>query len=417
MRNVWVVGKREYLERVRTKAFLISTILLPLFMAAMMILPGKLASMKTGRVKKITVVASTPEFGRYVEKQLEERASDAGTKFQVETSTDASPEAIARLRAAVNGGQVDGYLLATQDLLDKGKASYVAKDTSDFVESAVLAGSVSMAQTQQRLAARGLKDADMKQLFAKVDLDTVRLEAGKESKASGVVMLLTSITMMMMVYMTVVLYGIAVMRSVLEEKNSRVIEVMLASVTPKEMMAGKVLGVGAVGITQIAIWWFLAAVVTRPLMASSPGAMGGIQVSDLKLGYFLIFFLLGYFLYASLWAALGAMVNSEQEAQQLQFFVMLPLIFSTVVMVMVIRQPSSALAMWMSFVPFCTPLIMYLRVVVQQPPMWQIGVSIAITVATIYGLLLLCSRIYRVGILMYGKRPTLPEIVKWIRYA
>jgi ABC-2 type transport system permease protein len=417
MRNVWVVLKREYLERVRTRAFLLTTLLLPLFMGAVMILPSKLASMKSSAVRRVAVVASSPDFAARIQHQLDARSKQLGTRFLLEAQTDGSPAAIARLQQRVAAKELDGYLLVTDKELEAGKAVYAARRTSDFVESASLESAVSSAMTRQRLASRGLNNADIDSLFPRIDLDTITLAGGRQSRGNALVTLLASVTMMMMMYMTVILYGIAVMRAVLEEKTSRVVEVMLASVTPKEMMAGKILGVGAVGVTQIVIWWIMAALLFTAGLAGGGAAMSGLELGSLKLGYFLVFFLLGYFLYATLWAALGAMVNSEQEAQQMQFIVMLPLILSTVVMILVIRQPNSPLAVWMSFVPFCTPLIMYLRIVVQEPPFWQIALSFALTVATTYALVALCSRIYRVGILMYGKRPTLPEILKWIKYA
>lgn len=417
MHNTWVVVKREYLERVRTKSFLITTLILPVLMAAVMVLPNMLATMKSRAVRRIVVVAPGNELVAGIQQQLNQRSQQVGTKFAIEGQTDGSPAAIAKLRQRMESKQIDGYLLAGDAQMQAGKAQYAGRDTSDFMETAALQSALTMALARQRLAQRGVSGADADQIFSKVDLDTVTIREGKESKTSGPAMLIMSMVMMMMIYITVLLYGVAVMRAVLEEKNSRVVEVILASATPRELMAGKILGVGAVGMTQIAIWWLMAAGLSVAGLASGATGLGGLSVGNLKLGYFLLFFVLGYFLYATLWAALGAMVNSEQEAQQMQFFVMLPLIFSMVVMIAVIRQPNSGLAVWMSFVPFCTPLIMYLRVIVQQPPLWHIALATAISLATIYGLMVACSRIYRVGILMYGKRPTLAEILKWIKYA
>jgi ABC-2 type transport system permease protein len=207
------------------------------------------------------------------------------------------------------------------------------------------------------------------------------------------------------------------MRSVLEEKSSRVMEVLLSAVTAKELMAGKIVGVGAVGLTQLAVWSLMGLTVAAPAVAAMREQLAGMQLNLNAVIYFFIFFILGYLLYSSLFAALGAMVNTEQEAQNLQFFVMLPLILSTVLMMLVMRQPDSTVSMVSSLFPFCTPILMYIRILVQQPPMWQILLSIGLLIATNYGVLVVCSRIYRVGILMYGKRPTLPELAKWLRYA
>lgn len=193
-------------------------------------------------------------------------------------------------------------------------------------------------------------------------------------------------------------------------------EVMLATVTPKELMAGKIIGVGGVGLTQVLIWSILGLAVAFSSAAAS-GLLQGVNFSGAMIAYFIIFYLLGYLLYSAFAAALGAAVNSEEEAQQLQFFVMLPLILSMMLLGVVFSEPSSSAAVALSLFPFFAPILMYLRVVLEQPPFWQMALCIALLALTTYAVLLVCARIYRVGILMYGKRPTLPEILKWVRYA
>jgi ABC-2 type transport system permease protein len=222
--------------------------------------------------------------------------------------------------------------------------------------------------------------------------------------------------MVMIMYMTVLLYGINVMRAILEEKTSRIMEVMLSTASAREMMAGKILGVGAVGLTQIAIWAVAAAIFSGGALFASAATLKGV-ISLKLLVFFAVFFLLGYALYSVLCAAVGSMVNSEQEAQQMQFVVMMPMILSVIILVNIIQNPSTPLAFWGSIFPLTAPLIMFTRVALESPPAWQIGLSIVLMLATVYGLVWLCGRIYRVGILMYGKKPTLPEIIKWIKYA
>jgi ABC-2 type transport system permease protein len=206
------------------------------------------------------------------------------------------------------------------------------------------------------------------------------------------------------------------MRAVLEEKNSRVMEVMLSSATSTELMAGKLIGVGAVGLTQIGIWIVMAGVYALPALAAG-ASTGEIRIAPLTLAAFALFFLFGYFLYSSIYAAVGAVITSEQEGQQLQFIILLPLIVAVFMMGPVMRAPDSPVAVWTSMVPFFSPVLMYVRIAVQPPPVWQIALSLVLLVVTIAGILILCARIYRIGILMYGKRPTLPEIVKWLKYA
>jgi ABC-2 type transport system permease protein len=226
--------------------------------------------------------------------------------------------------------------------------------------------------------------------------------------------------MVMVLYMTVLLYGINVMRSILEEKTSRIMEVMLSTASAKQMMAGKILGVGAVGLTQVVIWMGTALVFSAGALVANAEQIKGV-LSVKMLVFFAVYFLLGYILYSTLCAAVGSMVNSEQEAQQLQFLVMMPMILSIIMIMQIFQHPNSQMAFWGSLFPFTAPLVMFTRIAMQTGSLWDIGWQIALSIglmlATIYGMIWLCGRIYRVGILMYGKKPNLPEIMKWIKYA
>ena len=222
--------------------------------------------------------------------------------------------------------------------------------------------------------------------------------------------------MIMLVYMAVLFYGISVMRSVLEEKNSRIMEVLLSSATSTELMAGKILGVGAVGLTQIVVWIVMAGVVALPSLAMQP-SLSNLEVAPFVFACFAIFFLLGYLLYSTMYAAIGAVTTTEQEGQQLQFLIVIPLVLSVFMLMPVIRTPDSAAMVWMSMIPFFAPILMFGRIVVETPPLWQILLSVVLLIGTEVLLLMLCARIYRIGVLIYGKRATLPEVLKWLKYA
>jgi ABC-2 type transport system permease protein len=223
--------------------------------------------------------------------------------------------------------------------------------------------------------------------------------------------------MVMLLYVNVLVYGFAVMRSIIEEKSSRILEVLLSSVTAKQLLAGKIIGVGAVGLTQVAIWLAIIGAFSLVGLSSTGSMLANVHIPVIGVVAFGIYFVLGYFMYATMYAALGSMVNSDQEAQQVQWPAMLPIIFSVVMATPVLQHPNSPLAFWASLFPFFTPILMFVRIMAETPPMWQILLSIVLMLLTTWGLLGLSSRIYRVGILMYGKRPTLPELRKWLRYA
>jgi ABC-2 type transport system permease protein len=417
MRNTWLVIRREYLERVRTKAFMISTVLVPIFMLAVTVGPQKLAMMKTSGSHVIVVVASSTEFGDAFQQQLNRAGEDADRKFASTIDLNATPAERDALRAKLGAHQIDGFIWATDDAIAARKVTYTARETSDFMEMGSLRRAVTVAAMQLRLTARGLTNDDVDQLLKPIELDTVQFQAGKENKLNGASAFILAFSMVIFLYTTLLMYGITVMRSVLEEKSSRIIEVLLASISARALMVGKIVGVGAVGLTQVLIWAIAGAVFSAPAMVAAKGMGLNLTIPIPVLVFFPVFFVLGYLLYSASFAALGAAVNSEQEAQQFQMIVMMPIIFSIVMMMFVIRQPNAPLSVGLSMFPFTAPILMYLRIVVQTPPLWQIATCLAILVATIYGMMSLCARIYRVGILMYGKRPTLPEIMKWLRYA
>ena len=222
-----------------------------------------------------------------------------------------------------------------------------------------------------------------------------------------------------LMYMVIMLYGMNVARSIIEEKTSRVFEVMLATVKPVEMMAGKVLGVGSVGLTQVGIWMLAAVLLTHTSLIAHLLGSSGTQIAftTAQVAYFIVFFLLGYLLYSAMAAGLGAMTNSEQELQQLNMFLVLPLAACMVMLQLILTSPGSPISRVVSMVPFFAPLLMYMRISVSPVPWYEIVASIAILLATILAILYVTSKIYRVGILMYGKKPNLPEILRWVRYS
>jgi ABC-2 type transport system permease protein len=437
MRNTWLVIKREYLERVRQRSFIVLTLLLPAIMIGAFVIPAKLSSMKSSKMQRLVVVTSTPQFGEIVRQQVlasskqddEKSGADKddkdkgaedddkpGRDYAIEVDANSSEAERTVLRNRVNSGDIDGYLWLSDDAVAARKVSYYGREAGGFMEKSWLRDQLDRAILLQELAQRGVSGTQADELLKPVKLETVRVEGGKETKANDRGMFFAVFAMVMLLYTAVIFYGVSVMRAVLEEKNSRVMEVLLSSATSTELMAGKLIGVGAVGLTQIVIWIVMAGAYALPALAAS-ASTGEIRIPPLTLAAFALFFLLGYLLFSSIYAAIGAVITSEQEGQQLQFIIVLPLIISVFMMGPVMRAPDAPVAVWTSMVPFFSPVLMYLRIAVQPPPVWQIALSLVLLVGTIAGILILCARIYRIGILMYGKRPTLPEIVKWLKYA
>jgi len=207
------------------------------------------------------------------------------------------------------------------------------------------------------------------------------------------------------------------MTGVIEEKTNRVVEVIVSSTTPRNLLFGKLVGVGGAGLLQFGIW--ILALVGVSLASGSLAFLSGVDLPEINpvlIAAFPIFFLLGFFLYASLYAAIGSAVNTIQEAQNFIFPVMLPIIMAMVCWPVVMRAPDSTLSVVLSLIPFMTPILMFLRMSVLMPPVWQIALSVVLTSLTIALVIWIAARIYRVGILMYGKPPNFPEMVRWVRH-
>jgi ABC-2 type transport system permease protein len=412
MLNIWLVAKREYLERIRAKSFLIMTILIPLLMGGL-VYGAALANGRSGSNLHIAVVTQDPRFGADLKSELESTKhvdSDGDSAKQGDTKVDviSPPASDTRdlLDNRLRDRKLDGYIWVTPSPTPHTRPTFewVSKSKADILTPSLLGQGIRTALTREGLGNLGMPAGDVDTLLKPVDL----VSKDKDAAFASVYALF------FLMYFVILFYGMNVARSIIEEKTSRIFEVLLATIRPEEMMAGKVLGVGAVGLTQIGIW-IVAGLVFAKLGLLAAGA--SFSITPVQVGFFILFFLLGYVLYSSVAAALGAMTSSEQELQQMNMFLMLPLIACSLVILRVVRDADGVVAQAFSFFPFCTPLIMYVRIAVHQPPAWQIALSILGLILTILLVLWFASRIYRVGILMYGKKPNLPEILRWLKYS
>jgi ABC-2 type transport system permease protein len=413
------VARREYIERVRTKAFVIGTVLAPLLMTGMMLGPAFLSQRQRGNPLRISVVDATGGTLRAeVEQALAARKEAGQTRFLIEPAPEASPEELkARLSRSVVEGRIDGYLLLPEATLAKSAAEYYGKSVSNRMDMRLLERVVQEVVVGRRLAGEGLDPKRVRDLTRPVSVRTIRVSERGEREDRGVTFLF-GLFMMMLLYISVLMWGQALMTGVIEEKSNRVVELTVSAMSAWHLFLGKLMGVGGAGLTQLGAWVGSAALVSflgAPMLASSEIPMP--EVTWLILLSFPVYFLLGYFLYASLYAAIGAAVNTIQEAQNLVFPVVMPLVTSVMFFPVVLQTPDSPLAVGASLFPFFTPLLMFLRITVLTPPAWQIALSVALTVATVGLVIWASARIYRVGILMYGKRPTFPELLRWVRHS
>ncbi len=427
MAKLWAVAKREYLERVRSKWFVVATVLGPVLLAAMFILPiwMRTRSMQSANLSNITILDATErDLGRAV-------ASALGSGPQADTSfariVRVAPADLAQAESTVTrdviAKRIEGYLVLDAASFAGVSARYAGRNASTIPDMERIERTVEQAVLVNRLQGAGL-DADHVQVLSRVNLrlHTERItDQGRGGSGAGNVAV--AFIASFVLYTLIVLYGQTILRGVIDEKANRVAEVVVASVRPESLLAGKVLGVGSVALTQLAVWVVSLAFFVRfrgPILTwlgipNAPITLPNIGVATVIT--LLLFFVLGFVLYASLFAAIGAMVSSDQDAQQAATPVTILIVMSAVFIQPVLLNPTSTSSKVVSWIPFSAPILMPVRTGIVPVPWWEL-------VLVMLGLVLACliclwiaARIYRVGILMYGKRPTLVELARWIKYA
>ncbi|HUQ02632.1 MAG TPA: ABC transporter permease [Kofleriaceae bacterium] len=409
-----VIARRELLERLRTPWFIVVTLLGPLLMVALIVVPVVLGRVgdQTARVQ---IVDQSGKVGEAL------RAALIAEKWRAEVVPADTDEK--ELRARIREDRIDGYLVVSAEAPTAG--SYVYKGDNASAEHIMrsLNKVIYAVVLTSRSKALDIPDDKVTRLLAPVDF-TTRHSTGEEGaqESSGLAAFLVGYVVMFVLYIAIVLYAVNVLRSVVQEKTNRVVEIMVAASKPRALMLGKILGVGAVGLIQVTVW-----AVMGVLTINQRGALlgmfgvdaGGWSVPPMDVAdvaVILIYFLLGYFFYAAIFAAIGAMVSSEQEAQQAQTPVMMILIVPMLCVQLVANDPRGGVAEFLTQLPFSSAVLMPMRWSLGGASTVSLVISIAILATSTYLVARLAARIYRVGILMYGKRPSLRELVRWLRY-
>lgn len=426
MRKIWIIFKREYITRVRTKGFVFGTVAVPVFGIGIIAVSVLMATKQIDHTLKLAIIDEAGGVAQTVTQGLDGKLTTGQPMFDVVRTIDSSA-ANANVRreliAEINGGGLDGFLVIPKDATSAKSVEFHTKNTGDFMTIEPITHAVDNAVIARRLEERGVHVTNVKELVRGVALKLVKVTKQGETEDKGQTFII-GIIVAMLLYTTLIMYGVITMRSVLEEKTTRIVEVLISAVRPFQLLAGKILGVAAVACTQYLIWITAAALLGAygVTMASAfrPGASGldflEFHIPIPLLVYMVVYFLLGYLLYASLYASIGAAASNEQDAQQLQWPVTLPILFSFLMFNYVLRDASSTLSVVLSEIPFFAPILMLLRMATQAPPFWQIALSVVLLLLTSVGVIYFSARIYRVGILMYGKRPSVVELFRWLRY-
>lgn len=429
MREAWLIAKREYLERVRSKAFRISTVLIPVAFALVFGI-GAMSGKLSGGAKSIVIASNDAELAASVRTEMttphtssrkDRRDQEESLRqLHVDVVAPATPADLQALNHKVENKSIDGYLwLNVQPGKELPEAIYFSRGAGDIMGESRMQDAIGRAVAREALVKQGMSSSGAEQLLQDVDLKTQEIKNGQPVSSDANKSFWGAYVMAFVLYFAIVFYGMNVAQSVVAEKTSRVFEVLLATSKPESLMAGKLLGVGAAGLTQMAIW----IVALLLLSASSLGVQlgqGGLAaygVTPLQLIFLVVYFLLGFFFYSALSAAFGSTVSQESEVQQFSMVIVLPLLVGLVAIIYILSNPAAWPAVLLSLIPPFTPIVMVERMAAMTVPWWQLALSLVLMVGGTYGLLWIASRIYRVGILMYGKRPTLPELVRWLRYS
>jgi ABC-2 type transport system permease protein len=436
MKKFLTIVKREYLQRVRAKMFIVSTILLPVLMSLFGIVPAIILSIEAPPMR-VAVVDQTGKMFTQLGRALSGDEADQKTTSQNENmilrrrasvnfvleEVSAANQSAEQIRATLdqrlNARQMDGYIILPPDFLDKGKAEFFNRNPGDVVSQGRLSSALNRAAREQRLIEANVDPRTRQGLFRPVELQAVKIGTGVPERDSGErFALVFGIGLVM--YLAILMYGQVVLGAVIEEKETRIAEILFSSVKPFALMMGKLVGVSLVALTQLAIWGlaFSAFALYGANVLASRGISGGIPTVPLShYIYFGLFFLLGYFIYATIYALVGSMVTTAQEGGQLAMPIIAMLVVSFYLFFPVSRSPDSTFSFWVSMVPFTAPVAMLVRIVTQTPPFWQIALSLLIGFCSVLAMMSVVARVYRVGMLMYGKRASIPEALRWARQA
>jgi len=443
MKKFLVVVKREYVQRVRSRFFVVATILGPVLMAGFAIVPALMFGIKSGGPTRLAVVDQT---GKMYERVAKELQSDRGLRGQSQPAKAEEPPGLnndPRERAKQNGNmmqgsfaveevklegrsvddvrkdldarvshkEIEGYIILPPNLLQNGQPEFSARNAADLFTQSKVENSINRALRSQRMVENGIDEKKIEKMSEPVSLKTTGA-GGKESKGESSFYLVFGLGLL--IYMSVLLYGQFVLGAVIEEKETRIAEILFSSMRSFPLMMGKLIGVSLVALTQLGIW-AVAFLSFSAWLAGSSFTLPNIP--PLVFVYFVLFFLMGYFIYATFYAVVGSMVTTTQEGGQLALPIVLLLVMGFYLSFNVIRSPNSSLAFWASMFPFFAPITMLVRIVTETPPLWQILLSLGIGVVTVVALMWVAARIYRVGMLMYGKKASIPEVLRWIRQA
>jgi ABC-2 type transport system permease protein len=440
MNKMFAVMKREYLQAVRRKMFIFMTLFFPVLMAALFILPGLMVARGLGG-KKVAVIDLTGalrgSFSHHIEPAAPDpkKALSGRNRGELPQSLDVeyvdgrgqSPKSVSqpyldRLGAdKKSGNRLDAVLVIPANAFagNDAKMTYYSRSSADVISQDRLGTIANLAIQRQRLAGRGIDPAVVDTLTREVPVDSVQLSRNGEQKKGSEANFIIGFIFAGLLIIPSFIYGLETMRGIVQEKSERIVEILVSSMSPRELLTGKILGVAAVGLTQVTVW--LSIIAAAGTFGAASAAMAGFNVTQflrpMVFVYFALFFILGYLTFVCVYAIAGAACNTDREAQQLVAPIQMIMMVPWFVMFAIITNPDSSFAVALSLAPVYGPITMFVRTLVSEPPVWHVLLSIAVSIVTIKVFFYVTAKIFRVGILSYGKRPTIPELWRWLKVA
>ena len=440
--KIVAVIKREYMTRVKSKGFVASLFLMPVLMCGMVLLSSFLAIMedKTEEIRKLAVIDETGEIFDQMQEAIAKHRTfqhKGELVYQLREETATTEEERTAFQERVRTKKLYAYLEIPKDVFTNGDVRFYARTATNFNVQSALRRVISDIVRDKRFAESGYSRREVSQLMRSVGFNAYAVKSGKgkdggakvESALETGARLGLGYILVFVLYLFVIIYANSIMRSVLEEKTTRIVEVIVSSIKPHQLLLGKLVGVCSVCLTMFTIWVIFGVLLVmniEPLLGifgidSLPiqfiQVIGTVKASSAGvLTYFFIYFIIGFFMYSTLYAVVGAICSSEEEAQQTGVPLAMLLVVPFILMFQLFRIPDSTLSILLSHVPFFSPILMFMRINVLMPPLWEILLNILVVCATVLLVTLISGKIYRVGILMYGKRPTLRQLWQWTRY-
>lgn len=413
MKKILAVARWEYMEKIKSKIFLVGLLVTPIIMVGMGVLPTLFATQPDEESRIIGVI----DRGGKIIEPFTDRMQSRYLLEDKQPNYIILPLAVGpglNMRdAVVDGnyrvasGSIDGYFIVPDKETDT-VVEYRSKNVADFAIPSRIEENLKTVIAEQRVAALGLDPGILKKVTVKMDVRMVKISEKGEKEESGFErVFLSAYVFLMMLFLLIVTSGQMLVRSVIEEKSNRIVEVLVSSCSPTELMAGKVLGLSGLGLTQMGFWALIG------VAASLQFGMNLIEPSHALL--LVVYFILGYLFYAAIFIAAGSPLNTEQEAQQITSYLVLVLVLPIVLALPAMKDPGATWIRVLTYIPFLTPTMMALRIPIQMPALWEILLTIVIMVISIYGAMVVAGRIFRVGILLTGKSPQIKEILRWIK--